>query len=280
MKLFLLNLAAAFAVILCCAEGVKGADCGDNSIYEQMYDIVCKALARGNSAEAIRLFEQGVDYNRRNIRGESLLSLAARRGGNLETLRYLIEKKGMPINDSANLAGASLLHLAASQGDDVMTRWLAENGADINAVDRSNRSVLEYALKSGKLERFRYLVQRGAQVNTGYYGLIPYTFELSEETRRTDAELNFMRSLGKPGEPGADFSWVHEPAGKSFRDILLAHGADVNYNNGAAVFYAIYTGNENLFDFLVLNGVNLNVTDADGFTPFLAVVDTGDLKLT
>ena len=88
--------------------------------------------------------------------------LATRRGhiNILETF-----SKNYPIADiPPSSGGKTLLHLAASANQDKTIRWLVEQGAGINAVDKRDRTSLFYATEQGNDAAVHMLLELGARI--------------------------------------------------------------------------------------------------------------------
>ena len=59
------------------------------------------------------------------------------------------------------------LHLAASEGCYKVTKWLLDQGADVNAVDRFRRTPLEEAVRGDFSEVAKLLVDHGGKIKEG-----------------------------------------------------------------------------------------------------------------
>lgn len=110
------------------------------------------------------LLEQGnLNINSVGYLGMTALSLASIEYGNLEMIKYLLEK-GADINVK-NEDGSTALMTASMYGNLEIIKYLIENGADINAKDNDGSTALIYASKWGNLETVEYLVKNGADIN-------------------------------------------------------------------------------------------------------------------
>ncbi|MDF1506218.1 ankyrin repeat domain-containing protein, partial [Roseisolibacter sp. H3M3-2] len=72
--------------------------------------------------------------------------------GWMPTLRYLVEELGADVNARDN-NGFTPLHHAAARGDNEMIKYLVSKGADVKAVSRTARTVVDMA--NGPVQRLR-----------------------------------------------------------------------------------------------------------------------------
>jgi ankyrin repeat protein len=72
--------------------------------------------------------------------------------GWMPTLRYLVEELGADVNARDN-NGYTPLHHAAARGDNEMIKYLVSKGADVKAVSRNGRTVVDMA--NGPVQRLR-----------------------------------------------------------------------------------------------------------------------------
>ncbi|KLT21596.1 ankyrin repeat domain protein [Wolbachia endosymbiont of Armadillidium vulgare str. wVulC] len=96
----------------------------------------------------------------------------AARSGNLGSVLYLVEEKGVDIN-ARDVGGETLLHYAAKSGNLELVKYLVEEkGADVNARDMSNKTPIRYAAEGGNLDLVKYFagnVQRSIRVKLREY---------------------------------------------------------------------------------------------------------------
>ncbi|WP_349967860.1 ankyrin repeat domain-containing protein [Wolbachia endosymbiont of Armadillidium arcangelii] len=80
----------------------------------------------------------------------------AARSGNLGSVLYLVEEKGVDIN-ARDVGGETLLHYAAKSGNLDLAEYFVEKGLAFNAKDKSGKTLLYYAAESGNLDLVKVL---------------------------------------------------------------------------------------------------------------------------
>ena len=93
----------------------------------------------------------------------------------LDLVRYFISR-GADVNKASD-AGATLLILAAHEGNDEMVKLFIDKGAVVDQKDKRGRTSLMLAAFKGYSETAKYLIERGAGVNeTNNEGFAPLHF--------------------------------------------------------------------------------------------------------
>jgi len=89
----------------------------------------------------------------------------AMKSGTVEDVQYFIEKQGVDVN-TANENGATLLHLAAGAcGDLEIVKYLISKGAEINSVTPGCTPLHLVAASPTGVKIINYLISKGADVN-------------------------------------------------------------------------------------------------------------------
>ena len=119
--------------------------------------------------------------------------------GNLPAVKLLL-KKGLSVNAEMEY-GIQAMHLAARSGSINVLATLIKAGADVNCKDRDGYQPLHYLSESqDKPDVIRYLVEKGAAVNTLPFSRLSYSYEetpLSMACRRDFVgNLEVLMSLG------------------------------------------------------------------------------------
>ena len=140
---------------------------------------ITEAAIIGSAPVIDALLKAGADPNTRNPEGETPL-MAVARSGNVEAARLLVEARA-DVNAKENFGGQSALMWAAAQSQPEMVRFLASQGADLNArgvvrqwerkviteprpkdMNKGGFTALLYAAREGCVDCARHLIAAGA----------------------------------------------------------------------------------------------------------------------
>jgi ankyrin repeat protein len=120
------------------------------------------AIRKYASLEMIELMlESGVDLFGVDRDGISALDMAIK-FKHMDMICFCIDK-GFDLNTTKRKSGITPVMLAACFSDIDLMEILLESGGDINAVDRTGMSPLDYARKLGQKKMQAYLEERGAK---------------------------------------------------------------------------------------------------------------------
>lgn len=140
---------------------------GQPKAYEPI--TIIEAAKSGGIAEARAAFLRGESINSRDNRGASALLIAARTD-NIAVLRFLLENDANP-NLVEKSTGRTALIAASELGNGNMVRLLLERKADVNHQDRQGEAPLMKAARTGSADVVKTLIHAGADVNaTDYAG--------------------------------------------------------------------------------------------------------------
>src|SRR5262245_32262069 len=191
--------------------------------------------ATDNLESTRMLLEAGAEVNARTEAGDTALIVAAQRAGAARIVGYLLDK-GANLKASTN-DGATALHRAAECGDLDVLKLLVDKGADVDAQRKSpfgGQSPLAAAVVFGHGTAVRYLLSKGAKVNTGDAGLSRAVFQGNAEIVKALLEAGVeVKNSGNQAFPGfggfepilalACFSYNADP---QIVRMLLDRGAD------------------------------------------------------
>ena len=175
------------AVYLCviafiCMTAISVQGAGDRAIFNAVFD--------GNVPALKKLIDGGSDINQRDVRKKTPLMIASEKG-RLDAVNFLVEQgadihltvNGRPggytaltlaaINKHADVAiylidkGAKIEKgdvMYAASGSCTLLKYMADKGADMNAVHSRNMTALIYAAGNGNLDAVKFLVDKGVNI--------------------------------------------------------------------------------------------------------------------
>jgi ankyrin repeat protein len=137
-------------------EKVQSFKSPGRELTERIFD-----LTRRGEVGAVRLYlHEGYTPNAVNLRGDSLLILAAYKG-HAEIVRLLLSEPGVEV-DFRNGMGFTALSGAAFKGETEIMGQLVEAGADVNAEGAGGKTGLMFAVLTGRFDATKLLLGRGA----------------------------------------------------------------------------------------------------------------------
>nr|XP_010964030.1 ankyrin repeat domain-containing protein 61 [Camelus bactrianus]XP_045359910.1 ankyrin repeat domain-containing protein 61 [Camelus bactrianus] len=166
-------------------------------------------------------------------------------------LRILCEHGAQVNARTGNSNRQSPLHLATTYGTHLVLSILAQNGAQVNALNDSGMTPLHMAAETLNEEMLDMLIACGANVNCA----IP-------STGSTALKLAVCMASGKAGRMlAADVSCIR---------LLLVHGAEVNAQDRegeTAIHEACFGGREAIINLLLEFEADVNVLTRNGESP-------------
>jgi serine/threonine-protein phosphatase 6 regulatory ankyrin repeat subunit B len=247
-----------------------------------------KAAAEGNLKEVQRFIKEGVDVDAilpGDSRQETALYFAVA-GGHLDVVRALI-RAGAPVDDPTVVLMGGLwppLFMAARKGHGNVVQLLLDSGADINAVDgvlkESPKSMWQTALIVAAMhqqtECARILLQAGADPKAkdrNGWSAMDYAGE-----KQNQELMDVLQSGGASAEAAYTNSLV-AAAGKGdlarVKELVRAE-ASVNAEDRYGQTPLAVAGSQEVFDFLLQAGADLNYRTREGETALIAIVRGSD----
>ena len=162
------------------------------------------------------------------------------------------------------IGGKTLLLYASKSGDYNLSKYLIENGANINFQDEEGISALTYAAINNKYKCVELLLDHDADIN----------YDMFSSTITYICELGFIECLKVfLNYEGIDMecldyentSALHLAAGRGHIEcvkLLLNNGFNVNCKtiyNSTPIDYAIYRGNDQIFKLLLNFGAEIPI---------------------
>ncbi|MEI8044967.1 MAG: ankyrin repeat domain-containing protein, partial [Verrucomicrobiota bacterium] len=184
--------------------------------------------------------------------------------GHKDVVEFLLARK-VPVNGEG-WDGSPPLYAAAHGGHKDIVQLLLAHGAEVNPTNRHGGSPLGGAAYGGNKEIVELLLAKGAQVNS----------ESEDGTPLENAIYGCYTNW--------DFSdrcSVSAASRRAVVELLLDHGAEVNYTNGihmgrgTPLGSAAGSGQKWLVELLLARGAQVNVRDFYGRTPLMLAVERG-----
>ncbi|CAH1183646.1 unnamed protein product [Phaedon cochleariae] len=239
-------------------------DDGDLNLYKWYANILNRTSLVLESPER--------DLGRLDRHGQSVLHYAVN-SGSVEMVECVVAALGDGSAVNQNDACCfSPLHMAAAKGDGEMVRWLLKRGANVKAIGgRHRQSALHVATRGTRLDVIRILVEAGADINAVD---IEERSVLTSAVRQGCDEI--VRYLIQKGarvnheEPGSVTAlrlavWANSlPVAK----VLLEGGARIIHSHHL-VHTAVSNNNLEMVKMLVDSCAMLNTRDDQGYTPLM-----------
>jgi ankyrin repeat protein len=162
------------------------------------------AVARNDTAVALRFLKKGADVNIPNFKQETPLYFSVLHN-NVICAKHLV-KFGANINYKIRKNFTALLE-AIKLGQLYIVHILVENGANINLRDNSGNTALHFAVRTGDPGLVHYLIDRGADINipnnereTPLHWIISRYWDILADhlvphERRTDIDITLEEEL-------------------------------------------------------------------------------------
>ena len=231
---------------------------------------VYAAIEIGELAETRKALGATAPDEPRNAWNATPLIMAAWHG-RLQIVKYLLEE-GADINASYD-AGSSALIVAAWHGHAPVVKYLLAAGADLGHKNRGGDDALVWASEHGHTDIVQELLDAGAK---SVDAALVFACEnghraIADELVRRGASLDYQHG---------DFN-LTPLAAAAYRghvelvDFLLAHGADVNAADDAALGWACGSQQIETSEMLIAHGANVNGRGAEGKTFLEEALDEG-----
>lgn len=198
------------------------------------------------SSELEKILCENIDVNRKNSSGHTPL----------HCLAFWIGEGGKIIDEDEMVNNARLLFFA---------------GANLNLKDGEGNTPLHYAIKNSRYKLAAFMVENGADCTMrSKEGISPFMQSIVHTCKRKSFNADESRLLEKIVENGAD---VNEKSSTSF-------AGDNLYMGGlSALHVAIAYGNIDMARFILGNGADANIADANGVTPYDVAVALDSQKM-
>ncbi|MEB3294064.1 MAG: ankyrin repeat domain-containing protein [Synechococcales bacterium] len=230
-----------------------------------------QAAAKGSRETLKLLLAKGIDINETDQDGNSLLHVVARTGS-LENIQFLLAK-GANIH-AKNKEGKTVLHWSATSNSLEAMKLLIAKGAEL---DVSDNSLLLAAVSSGSEQIVQFLLEKGANVNgvsrsgeTALHAAIGS----SNSPKLIALLLDKGANINAKNSEGITALHVAVQHGSSIetikllltRKLLIAKGAQLDVSDDSLLLAAVSSGSEQIVQFLLEKGANVNGVSRSGET--------------
>ena len=231
------------------------------------------------------MVEQGIYVNVGDDEGLTPLHYAAA-FGQLESVCTLLGLGGRKSMTKVAGTSGTPLHQAVAGGHKDIVSLLLNEGCPINVVNSKGRSVLHWAAQYGEFHIMEMLTEQGLDVNIGdKEGWTPLhdaancgELESVCTLLRLGGRESMTKVAGKRGTP------LHQAVGKGHKDIvslLLNEGCPIYVvdSGGASVLHFAAEGSQiHIMEMLTEQGLDVNIGDKEGWTPFHDAANCGELE--
>lgn len=260
-----------------------------NSISKQTHDgrlYIHWAANKGNIALIRFLLEKGSDIHATDDKGATPLSYAAGNGQlNTEVYELLFNAGVNPTTTYKD--GANLLHLIAPYDKDgKISDFLINKGLSLKSTDQKNRTVFDYACRTGNIEILKKLLEKGvkptdqalffAAQGTRFTAVKPEVYHYLIEK----VGLN-PKAVNEQGENILHVLVKKKDQQQSI-EYFLNKNIDINAQdkNGNTVFSnATHSKDYNLVKSLTPLVNNINVANKKGETALYAAIQHGTIDI-
>ncbi len=204
------------------------------------------AVMRGDSELVQALMDKGARLDLKNRDGETALSLARKEG--LEYITQLLERPAGSNAPAQSDPARTPLLKAVKEGRLNQVRALVDKGADVNLRTPSGSTPLMFAADGNRLDIVRFLLKRGADVNA--------------KNGANNTALIYASIKGHTG----------------VSKELLKYKADVNVKNinkGDALIFAVLNKKPDMVRILLKSGAKAGERYDDGKTALIMAAEEG-----
>lgn len=239
---------------------------------------IIEASRYGDSARVMLLLNRGANINEKNIIGDTALHVACQEG-NLATVKLLLEHKASV--NKKNKCDETALMMASKKGYLEIVKLLLEYKASVNKKNDCNKTALMMVSEKGYLEIAKLLLEHGADSNIcAMYGWTA----LMDASRNGHVEIVRLLLENKPHygiikslfhnnkkNMNESFFWAFNGKYIEIMELLLDHGADVNYKDIHDNTYLIHSSFHGIQYLVIVKllldyNADCNIKNKDGKT--------------
>jgi len=230
------------------------------------------AARYGKLEVAELIIKRGVDVNQRDQRGETPLHWAARYG-QVSATQLLLDNGA--VANPRDLIGETPLHKAAREGEVEVAEILLNKGANVNARNLYGNTPLHLAAKEGRLQAVKVLLKQGSKMNArdkygntslhlaamgGHNDVVSFLID-------SGASVDAIDNEGMTPIYKALLEGEVDTANLLLRKGAMVDVQDKKHNNNSSLHLCAKRGDVGVCRYLVENGANVNVVNANGQIP-------------
>ena len=247
---------------------------------QPMLDVLDDLDAESQQALLRCASEQGINLNRRNHSGRTLLMSAAIANFNRQSAGQALIRAGVDLN-TKNDSGNTALMLAIEYGHLDLANSLIAAGADLNLKDDQGRTAFMFAAQHAHIELAQALLEAGADVNAqdnrGRSNLIRAITHghhtLARDLIARGANIEHRDSAGQ-----CPLLWaINHEAQEIIRDLIAA-GVNVNAQDQGGhsmLTWAVSKNNQAILETLISVEADLNTQNRNGKTALMYAIEHG-----
>ncbi|MFC3562705.1 ankyrin repeat domain-containing protein [Pedobacter jamesrossensis] len=230
------------------------------------------AAARGNVPVMEYLLKNGAKTDVQDSHGYSALTFAANAAQPNTKVYDLLIEKGVDLKKDLNHDGANALLIAIPNDKDfVLTNYFVSKGLDINSKDANGNTAFNYVAKSGNIELMNNLIQKGVKYNDNAMLMAAQGGRGTSNSLEVFKYLEGLKikptAIGSNGENALSYI-VRKPKQEEIINYFLSKGVDVNLadKDGVTPFMIAAGSNRDLatLELLSKNVKNINQVNAKG----------------
>ena len=238
------------------------------------------AASRGNGPVMEYLLKNGAKVNLQDSHGATPLTFAAG-GGQADTKVYdLLIANGADVKTNLNHDGANALLIGiANDKNFALTDYFIGKGLSLNSTDATGNTAFNYVARSGNIELMNKLIAKGVKYNDNAFIMAA---QGGRGSSNGIAVFQYLESLklkptviGSNGENALSYV-ARKPKQEEVINYFLSKGVDVNAadKEGNTAFMAAAGGNRDLatLELLAKNVKNINQVNAKGVSALAMAV--------
>lgn len=238
------------------------------------------AAYRGNVPVMEYLLKKGSKVDAQDSHGYTALTFAASAGQQNPKIYDLLIKNGADLKKDLNHDGANALLIAISNDKDfALTNYFVSKGLDINSKDAAGNTAFNYVARSGNIELMNKLIQKGVKYNDNAMIMAAQGGRGTSNSIEVFKYLEGLKikptAIGTNGENALHYI-ARKPKQEEIINYFLSKGVDVNLadKDGNTAFMTAAGFNRDLatLELLSKNVKNINQVNAKGVSALALAV--------